>query len=1398
MMLFSVVAPYGTVFATSEQNINKTEIKTYENEDNYTEDYKRYLELSDEEKAKVEVIPSKYKVPLDMIYEDTEIVTEEPTISNVFGLFASTKLQASDAEKLPSKYNLGDDINILIENQGSEGNCWNFASMKSLETYLLLNGYGEFDFSEKHLDYIESEEFSKYGLSGAYRKLHDGGNFQIQFYDYVKNELGPVLEEEAPYDREYNPDEYQYLLNLKPKAYVGECINFPTIQKEWETYTDEELRLFREKIKKHIIKNGSIYASIIAPQYHSDYWNPETYASYMPKYEPEFASSYHAISIIGWDDNYSKENFNEKHRPSTDGAYIALNSWGKSFGDNGLFYISYEDYEVESGMWGILSASTNREDVKDKQTPTKNISGKEIQFKDANLYSAIKEKYTSDLINCDDLNLKLELTGSIINMSFSLDLSDKGIVDLSGIEQFEKLEYLNLANNQIYNIEPLTKLSNLFEIDLSNNQITTLYEIGRKNEETGKRELWTFNLSGNKIVNNFEVIKEIGLWNVQVSNCGLTDENLNILKQIIEPEGWPMLTMDLSKNDFQDVSCLTNIKSTLDLSENFNIDISKISNNIYHLKLRNCNLNSLASIDLSNMWTLDVSENENLDITSNLNMPNIYNLYIGDNKNITNETLDLLKTLPVRVLDISNTNITELEKINEFPHIQELNISGNKNISLDSIKELTNIGTLIMQNWDIEDYKELYKELSNVKNFYRLDLSHNKIKEIYSGYDDYYDNFYDDDETVGAIQTIARNNIKKNSPILRGDDDEWTDEEDDNHQLMVNLDYNNILAVDTYIPSYIESYKNQTINIDVDIIAGEENRFEKLGTLIGKQNTYRGESVTLENCSMDKKKNELIIKSNEENGIAKIKIKGGDNDGFNCTINFKTVSDISKMKIEQLIIEEEANKTTYMIGQNFDKTGIKLKAIFENGCSKEISNFEVINGENLQEEQYEVTLRYMDEECKQWIWVINPENTEILNLNKMNDELFRAVVDNIYPIDYDIANKTITIYKGELQDDEYNEYNDEEYDDNNGISLYLDDEKYNISDLTGLSQLGDRLTDIVIIGGTYSDISELGKLSKLKSVTIRDNKNIINIDTLANCKGLERIDIEGTQISDLSKLKNIKNTTIKDSPILNIDINSILENMTDENDWLNLQASINENDLQEQNGKIVLPKYIKELKDSELKIKAYTVYVNRDEKYVNALKKVECPIEENSNDLFVKLDKEVSKDKKQLKRYIEIEVKENIEAENYKWVDARLKINYEAENTWEGIEITKKPNKTTYTEGESFDNTGMVVSKVFADESKQEITNYTINQNGPFTTKGEKILTISYTENGITKTTTLNVNVVELEKIPYNSIDNQKYVTELTVDNNIVSNLISTRYFVDTNKVKAIDNSGQVLNATDI
>ena len=105
------------VFASSIENlVEKVE---------YTDDFKRWLELSDEEKEKV-MQPRMY----DVLVTNT---TSKNLIYNARMLGSS----------LDSKYSLKDIIpsNLFIKNQQNTNSCWAFAAISSLETNIAMYNY---------------------------------------------------------------------------------------------------------------------------------------------------------------------------------------------------------------------------------------------------------------------------------------------------------------------------------------------------------------------------------------------------------------------------------------------------------------------------------------------------------------------------------------------------------------------------------------------------------------------------------------------------------------------------------------------------------------------------------------------------------------------------------------------------------------------------------------------------------------------------------------------------------------------------------------------------------------------------------------------------------------------------------------------------------------------------------------------------------------------------------------------------------------------------------------------------------------------------------------------------------------------------------------------------------
>ena len=147
-------------------------------------------------------------------------------------------------------------------------------------------------------------------------KPYEGGNFETRAIGNITNGYGVVNEEDYPYLNTEAPVDLNGLKNKKIVADVLDTITFSNPKNN-----DERISLIK-KIKEHIVENGGVYTAIKAPDIGNFKFNPFNGALYHNN--EEYPN--HAVTIIGWDDNYSKDNFVSK--PERDGAWIVKNSYG--------------------------------------------------------------------------------------------------------------------------------------------------------------------------------------------------------------------------------------------------------------------------------------------------------------------------------------------------------------------------------------------------------------------------------------------------------------------------------------------------------------------------------------------------------------------------------------------------------------------------------------------------------------------------------------------------------------------------------------------------------------------------------------------------------------------------------------------------------------------------------------------------------------------------------------------------------------------------------------------------------------------------------------------------------------------------------------------------------------
>lgn len=249
---------------------------------------------------------------------------------------AGTKLEPTD--DLPSSYSSRESGYVGVVRDQIANTCWAYGSLSTLETALLKLGFEVTSFAPMHMNHWGTIRPDGTGWA---RNEYSGGYAYISL-GYLTSWQGPRLE--SDYNETTPHAEYNNLDPIiKKQAQVNGII-----------YLDAD---DITTVKTAIYNYGAALGN-----YHVDdsMYNPATYAYYCNSEELQtYQLNGHAISIVGWDDNFSRDNFREDVKPQNDGAWLCKNSWGEYWGDNGYYWISYEDNYLFDTRFGHSYAFTD-------------------------------------------------------------------------------------------------------------------------------------------------------------------------------------------------------------------------------------------------------------------------------------------------------------------------------------------------------------------------------------------------------------------------------------------------------------------------------------------------------------------------------------------------------------------------------------------------------------------------------------------------------------------------------------------------------------------------------------------------------------------------------------------------------------------------------------------------------------------------------------------------------------------------------------------------------------------------------------------------------------------------------------------------------------------------------
>ena len=260
-----------------------------------------------------------------------------------------------DESTLPQSYS-SRDLNYLtpVRNQQNTQSCWAFGGLATLESLLIKNG----KLTPEESQWLSVAHMDAWGTprsdsTGWQRTYSVSPGYPYIALGYLTSWSGAVKESLFPFTTPFeninldDPEDVKY--GVSGVMYVNG--NDP------------------DTIKKCIMDYGAVSANYNST---SKFLSSDSTSHYCPTQQSSVSG--HNICVVGWDDNYSKENFRvqsiltqpteedvangiteayyKDYSPQNDGAWLCKNSWGNNNSLGGYFWISYEDYYVFSEAFG--------------------------------------------------------------------------------------------------------------------------------------------------------------------------------------------------------------------------------------------------------------------------------------------------------------------------------------------------------------------------------------------------------------------------------------------------------------------------------------------------------------------------------------------------------------------------------------------------------------------------------------------------------------------------------------------------------------------------------------------------------------------------------------------------------------------------------------------------------------------------------------------------------------------------------------------------------------------------------------------------------------------------------------------------------------------------------------
>jgi len=357
--------------------------------------------------------------------------------------------------------------------------CWSYATIAAVECSLLahkqVSSAKSLDLSERQLAY-----FTYNLVPDKMGNTKGDKNIPIREYynNYIENYgnawittetmasgIGVAKESKVPSKsliEAWEAADYEYTAAFRKRTDLASILARGA--NSWRLSQARRIPIKNMAAVKQAIKTYGGLAVLtyldIEPWYNEEIsWNEEKAAFFNNGID----ESNHMVTIVGWDDNYDRNNFKDGYNnltPKKNGAWLCKNSYGTYWGDKGYYWISYEDYyfahEEDVAAYAFLMKPAKKSEILYQYDGSGSNfyntvkSGGSI----ANMYKVRGASGSDEVLKSVSLT---ELSDSNVNYSIQIYTNcSKKASPTSGKAAFSKPQKGKITYPGVYNI-PLKK-----------------------------------------------------------------------------------------------------------------------------------------------------------------------------------------------------------------------------------------------------------------------------------------------------------------------------------------------------------------------------------------------------------------------------------------------------------------------------------------------------------------------------------------------------------------------------------------------------------------------------------------------------------------------------------------------------------------------------------------------------------------------------------------------------------------------------------------------------------------------------------------------------------------------------------------------------------------------------